>query len=113
MDRLSLIARNQRQLLRRREQLHRAYSNELANLGLDEDEESLDDEQYFQTAEAESRELREIDGALQRIRDGIYGQCEDCGEPISETRIKALPLVTLCLECKKASELEHRNPMFA
>lgn len=112
MERLDLIAKNRRRLLRRREQLHRAYSNEVANLGRDEDMESLDDEQYFQTAASESKELRAIDAALQRIREGVYGECEDCGEPIPAPRLKALPLVTMCLTCKQAEELAGRNPLF-
>lgn len=112
MERLDLIAKNRRRLLRLREQLHRAYSNEISNLGLDEDMESLDDEQYFQTAASESKELRAIDEALYRVREGIYGECEDCGEPIPEPRLKALPLAKLCISCKQVNEVAARNPLF-
>ncbi len=53
-----------------------------------------------------SRELREIDNALQRIAGGTYGECEACGEPISLARLKALPWARFCLSCQ---EMQSRN----
>ncbi|NPA53086.1 MAG: TraR/DksA family transcriptional regulator [Aquificae bacterium] len=48
--------------------------------------------------------LREIDKALERMRDGTYGLCEVCGNPIEEKRLRALPWTTLCI--KHAAEAE-------
>jgi len=48
--------------------------------------------------------LLEIDGALERIEDGTYGLCADCGAPIGEERLLAVPYVTLCLAHKRARE---------
>lgn len=39
----------------------------------------------------EQNELYEIDGAIQRIRDGTYGICEESGKPIPEARLRAIP----------------------
>lgn len=44
-------------------------------------------------------EIREIDQALRRLEDGTYGECAECGEPISEQRLKALPFARLCIDC--------------
>ncbi len=42
----------------------------------------------------------EIDRALQRIEMGTYGLCEQCGRPIPDARLEALPQATLCVACK-------------
>jgi DnaK suppressor protein len=42
----------------------------------------------------------EIDRALAKIEDGIYGLCEQCGDPIPEPRLQALPYAALCVSCK-------------
>ncbi|MBI5441214.1 MAG: TraR/DksA family transcriptional regulator [Deltaproteobacteria bacterium] len=55
-------------------------------------------------SERERRNLREIDAALDRIDEGTYGVCEECQEPISEARLKALPYATLCVDCKADRE---------
>jgi len=42
----------------------------------------------------------EIDKALEKIADGSYGYCEQCGQPIPKARLKALPYASLCVACK-------------
>lgn len=48
--------------------------------------------------------LREIDNALQRIEDGLYGICEECEEPIGEGRLKVMPFARVCVDCKALDE---------
>ena len=48
--------------------------------------------------------LGRIEAALRRIDDGTYGACENCGEPIGEERLEAMPWATLCIECKRREE---------
>lgn len=56
----------------------------------------------------ERRLIRKIRGALQRIEDGSYGVCEECGEDIGVPRLKARPVTKLCINCKsKQEEDEH------
>lgn len=56
----------------------------------------------------ERRLIKKIRGALQRIEDGSYGTCDDCGEEISVPRLKARPVTKLCINCKsKQEEDEH------
>lgn len=44
-------------------------------------------------------EMRRIEAALERIRDGDYGFCIDCGEPIAERRLEIDPAVAFCIDC--------------
>jgi DnaK suppressor protein len=50
-----------------------------------------------------NREIRAIEHALRRIDEGTYGICQQCGEPIGEARLHALPHATLCIECASAA----------
>ena len=43
--------------------------------------------------------VQQIDRALLSIKKDAYGVCTQCGNPISEERLKALPYVTLCIDC--------------
>ena len=52
----------------------------------------------------ERRLIRKIQAALQRIEDGTYGICEECGEEISIPRLKARPVTRLCINCKARQE---------
>jgi len=50
------------------------------------------------------RLLTEIEAALRRIEDGIYGTCVACGRPIDAERLQAVPYATLCIDDKRAQE---------
>ncbi len=55
------------------------------------------------------RKLREkIQVALRRIDDGTFGICESCGQRIDLARLRARPVTTLCIECKREAELRER-----
>ena len=43
--------------------------------------------------------LTQIDAAMLRLAEGSYGICEGCGVPISEARLAARPVTTLCITC--------------
>jgi DnaK suppressor protein len=43
--------------------------------------------------------LREIEDALAKFDAGSYGQCESCGQPISEVRLEAMPAARYCIAC--------------
>jgi DnaK suppressor protein len=49
-----------------------------------------------------------IQEALKRIDDGTFGTCQECGADISESRLKARPVATLCVECKRMQEREEK-----
>ncbi len=48
--------------------------------------------------------LDEVDAALARIGDGSYGTCVDCGQPIAESRLAAVPSAARCIDCQRARE---------
>ncbi|HEV2902299.1 MAG TPA: TraR/DksA C4-type zinc finger protein [Gaiellaceae bacterium] len=54
--------------------------------------------------EHDERLLESIDAALKRIDDGTYGKCVNCGAPIPEERLEAMPWATLCIDCKRKEE---------
>jgi len=54
--------------------------------------------------EHDERLLGAIDAALQRIEDGTYGKCVNCGAAIPEERLEAMPWATLCIDCKRKEE---------
>jgi phage/conjugal plasmid C-4 type zinc finger TraR family protein len=51
-----------------------------------------------------SRRARELSNALERVRDGSYGSCEECGGAIPAARRRALPGVTTCVQCQARGE---------
>jgi RNA polymerase-binding transcription factor len=58
----------------------------------------------FDTVERERKLLKEIDAALERIKDGSYGTCERCGKEIAMRRLRAVPWARYCLICAEQGE---------
>jgi DnaK suppressor protein len=56
----------------------------------------------------ERKLLVKIQEAIKRIDDGVFGICEVCGGPISEKRLMARPVTTLCIDCKTKQEKVER-----
>ena len=56
----------------------------------------------------ERKLIGKIKEALDRIDDGSFGVCEECGEDIGEARLKARPVTTLCINCKTKQERDER-----
>ena len=61
----------------------------------------------FAMNEHETAELAAIDAALDRIAQGLYGQCQDCGATIPEARLAAYPMALRCVGCQTAAEKNH------
>jgi DnaK suppressor protein len=56
----------------------------------------------------EQKLIKKIDDALDRIDNGTFGICDDCGTEINIKRLKARPVTTLCIKCKTQQEEEER-----
>jgi DnaK suppressor protein len=56
----------------------------------------------------EKRKLHQIDDALDRIGEGTYGQCDECGVKIPKARLKVLPFAKFCVECQEKNEREEK-----
>ena len=55
-----------------------------------------------------ARELLQVKHALQRIKQGEYTQCEECGAEINPKRLKIMPYTTICIECAQSMEFEYQ-----
>ncbi|MBI4691152.1 MAG: TraR/DksA C4-type zinc finger protein [Nitrospirae bacterium] len=56
----------------------------------------------------EQKLLKKIEDAIERIDNGLFGICDDCGLEIDIRRLEARPVTTLCIECKIQQEDEER-----
>lgn len=57
----------------------------------------------------ERKLLSKIEEALERVEEGEFGMCEDCGEEIGIKRLEARPVTTLCIDCKTIQETKERS----
>lgn len=57
----------------------------------------------------EQRLLKKIDQALERVENGVFGICEDCGNEITIQRLEARPVTTMCIDCKTLQEEEEER----
>ena len=55
-------------------------------------------------------ELREVEAALDRMNEGSYGLCQDCGEEIPLARLEVYPTARRCLEHQERYERTHPEP---
>ena len=65
---------------------------------------SSNDEINSQLAEVESRELASVELALEKVKQGSYGECEGCSKNIPLARLQALPYASLCVGCQRTAE---------
>jgi len=56
----------------------------------------------------ERKLIMKIREAMQRIDDETFGICEACGDEIGIDRLRARPVTTLCIECKRKQEASER-----
>ena len=79
----------------------------LANVGDDWAQADAERDLAIALEERESAELVAIDAALQRIADGRFGLCADCGTELETARLHANPTALRCLACQTAFERAH------
>ncbi len=74
------------------------------------DRASMESDRNFELRirDRERRLISKIKDAIDRLEQGTYGICEECGEEISEERLEARPVTTLCIDCKKKQENDER-----
>ena len=70
-----------------------------------------DREMSFATRSLLVERANKLAEALERLRDGEYGLCEECGEPIAPARLRAMPEVDRCVRCQdrleRSRQFEH------
>jgi len=120
MARKDALLRLHSRLVTRRDALRKALNGDLDSLreykstfdvgdSVDAAVDTANDEISSQLVELESRELEQIERALTRIVQGLYGRCEFCGEKIAEARLNALPYTSTCIDCQRESERNGRD----
>lgn len=70
------------------------------------DRASLESDRNFELRirDRERKLILKMQEAIQRMDDGVFGICEVCNGPISEKRLMARPVTTLCIDCKMKQE---------
>lgn len=61
-------------------------------------------EMGLMTRERLAERINRLTAALERIENGSYGVCVDCGRPIERARLDAIPEVERCRDCQEKQE---------
>lgn len=66
---------------------------------------ALENQEVLEALDEDARvELKQINRALQRLEEGVYGDCASCGESIAPERLEAIAWATLCIDCASLAE---------
>ena len=114
------LRRNKERLLEMRQRLRAQYATieeaivqdvnaagELSHVPLhnaDRDSEGLDVD--LELGRNQGELLKDVEDALQRIEDGTYGTCQECGQKVNKERLNALPHTPYCVDCESAREAQ-------
>ena len=71
----------------------------------DQSADTLNREFLFAQTDAIRQNVRKVQEALDRIREGTFGGCEQCGGEISPARLKAIPWARNCVSCQEKLEI--------
>jgi len=112
MKRKEVLLRIHRTLLARREALRSAIREQMEGMRLsrggadpaDAASHAAHEAVNSELVDLESRELAQVERALEKIRNGTYGICEGCGKKIQIARLNALPYSTYCIACQREYE---------
>lgn len=91
-----------------RESIHEfsSYDNHPADIATETFERSKD----MGLLENAKRILKRICRAEKKLQDGSYGYCDDCHQPIGQSRIDVLPYAITCVECQEENEMAQKRP---
>lgn len=112
MSRKDALLRLHQRLTEKRDQLRQMLSFELEqgrrprDVGDIGDDAVNDNETELnsQIIAFETEELTQIERALEMIRTGQYGSCEECRKSIPIERLRALPFTSFCIRCQEREE---------
>jgi DnaK suppressor protein len=72
-------------------------------------EADIQDDIEFALIQMKAETLHKIEEALRRLEEGTFGYCFECGEEISERRLRALPFALRCKDCEEAREMAQQK----
>jgi DnaK suppressor protein len=93
-----------RRAVSRTEQDGRAADLDSAQDIADRAASSYNKEFLFHQSNNDRQLLQMVEGALSRLRDGVFGQCISCGSEINAKRLDAVPWTRYCIECQEKME---------
>ncbi len=101
-----LLEERLQQLLKEAEKTMQEMTDENTFYPDPTDRASLETDRNFllRIRDRERKLIGKIREALERIENGTFGICEECGDDIDIERLKARPVTTLCIECKRKQE---------
>ncbi len=82
-----------------------AYTVHMADMAADTYERELS----MNIVSSEQEVLYQIDDALKRMDDGSYGICQQCNQPITMSRLKAVPYASMCIACQRVKEQKNKR----
>lgn len=82
-----------------------AYTVHMADMAADTYERELS----MNIVSSEQEILYQIDDALKRLDDGSFGVCQQCTQPITMSRLKAVPYASLCINCQRVKEQKNKR----
>ncbi len=106
--RLEAMRRELGQRSRKAKQAIREMEHEVGD-SVDTSAEELDAATILQLKKNESETMRQIDEALERLDDGEYNECEECGDAIGQRRLEVKPFALMCVACQEDVEREARR----
>jgi len=89
------LAQMQARLASIKKDVTREHSGDSAEQAQERENDEVVDAIGNETAQS----IREITAALERIAQGTYGICQDCGEDIGQARLEIVPEATRCVAC--------------
>ena len=82
--------------------------NEVFDAG-ESSEADIQEDIEFALIQMKAETLQKINEALGRLEEGMYGNSYECGEEISEPRLRALPFAVRCKDCEEAREMAEQR----
>ncbi len=93
-----------RRMVSRTEQVGRTVDEDSAQDIADRAASSYTKEFLFHQSNNDRQLLQMVDGALERMREGAFGECISCGKEINAKRLEAVPWTRHCIECQEKLE---------
>lgn len=76
---------------------------------VDTSAEELDTAAILQLKKNESETMRQIEEAIERMGEGEYNECEECGDSIGQRRLEVKPFALMCVACQEEVEREAKR----
>lgn len=110
LEKAKRVIENQLSKFTKKDKNHRGnYRTDFPDIGTQADESAQEITEYEQNISLEHSledELKLINKALRKIKEGKYGLCESCGQEIPFERLEIRPQAVMCISCKSEIEKE-------